>query len=544
MKTQTTSPNTTAAPEDRMHELHLSAQIIVTDTTGTKVTVPDEQSLMRLITQRHHNDTPIIELHPDHQDDQFFNTAQWYVTEQQLTDVDSNNTVGRANYQVSYTNWQIKATNGRTSPVTYNHPAEVAQNIADRSQTTVVLTSNLPGITTTTFAPADTVDPEPTTNTETLFDEFIDTLPEQTDVQDDTSEQTPDTSHTVQSAAVEPNHKPEPEPADDDGDAAQAPVELQSWLNNDQPRTRREARESFLTQKQHDSPATKGWRGVLVNLGLRLRPSAEEQAERDDVHAVSQRWPGPRTIAVVNGKGGAGKTPTTIMLSAIFALYGGGGVLAWDNNQTRGTLGWRTEQAGHDSTIMDLLPRSEELLATGAQSADLAHFVHHQTDDRYDVLRSKPKLLADEQRFGQEDVDRIHRVTSKFFRIIIIDSGNDESDPLWRRMIDHTDQLVVATTTSDEKAEAGALLLEDLATTGETGQRLADNAVVVVSQAEATAKRKDIAEVVNGFTPLAREVTSIPYDPAMVDGALNYGALRPATQRAWLAAGAAVARGL
>src|SRR5699024_9554370 len=318
MKTQTTSPNTTAAPEDRMHELHLSAQIIVTDTTGTKVTVPDEQSLMRLITQRHHNDMPIIELHPDHQDDQFFNAAQWYVTEQQLTDVDSTNAFGRADYQVSYTNWQIKATNGRTSPVTYSNPAEVAQNIADRSQTTVVLTSNLPGITTTTFAPADTVDPEPTTDTETLFDEFIDTLPEQTDVQDDTSEQTPDTSHTVQSAAVEPNHKPEPEPADDDGDAVQEPVELQSWLNNDQPRTRREARQSLLTQKQHDSRAHKGWSGVLVNLGLRLRPSAEEQAERDDVHAVSQRWPGPRTISVVNGKGGAGKTPTTIMLSAIF----------------------------------------------------------------------------------------------------------------------------------------------------------------------------------------------------------------------------------
>src|SRR5699024_2798825 len=172
-------------PEDRMHELHLSAQIIVTDTTGTKVTVPDEQSLMRLITQRHHNDTPVIELHPDHQDDQFFHAAQWYVTDQQLTDVDSTNAVGRANYQVGYTNWQITATNGQTSPVTYNHPAEVAQNIADRSQTTVVLTSNLPGITTTTFAPAETVDPETTPDTETLFDEFIETLPEQADAQDD-----------------------------------------------------------------------------------------------------------------------------------------------------------------------------------------------------------------------------------------------------------------------------------------------------------------------------------------------------------------------
>src|SRR5699024_4348027 len=138
---------------------------------------------------------------------------------------------------------------------------EVAQNIADRSQTTVVLTSNLPGITTTTFAPADTVDPEPTTDTETLFDEFIDTLPEQTDVQDDTSEQTPDTSHTVQSEAVEPNPDIEYKPANDYGDAAEAPVEMQYWLNNDQPSTRREARESFSTQKQHDSPGTKGWRG-------------------------------------------------------------------------------------------------------------------------------------------------------------------------------------------------------------------------------------------------------------------------------------------
>lgn len=83
MRTQTMYTNNNGRPEDRMHELHLSAQIIVTDTTGTKVTVPDEQSLVRLISQRHHNGTPIIELHPDHQDDQFFNATQWYVSDQQ-----------------------------------------------------------------------------------------------------------------------------------------------------------------------------------------------------------------------------------------------------------------------------------------------------------------------------------------------------------------------------------------------------------------------------------------------------------------------------
>lgn len=310
------------------------------------------------------------------------------------------------------------------------------------------------------------------------------------------------------------------------------------------PQTRRESRQSFLTQAKPDKPATAGWRGIVNQLGFRLSPSMAEQAEREDIHAVSQHWAGPRTIAVVNGKGGAGKTPTTILLSAVFARYGGGGVLAWDNNQTRGTLGWRTEQAAHEATLLDLLPAADKLLAPGAQLGDLAHYTHHQTDDRFDVLRSKPKVLADAQRFTQDDVDTIHAVAAKFYRLIIIDSGNDESDPLWRQMITHTDQLVVATTTSDEKAEAGALLLEDLAKTGTHGENLADNAVVVVSQAEANAKPSDLNHIATGFEPLARAVVTIPYDPAMVDGHLRYDGLRESTQRAWLRAGAAVAHGL
>ncbi|WP_331456374.1 ParA family protein, partial [Tsukamurella conjunctivitidis] len=137
--------------------------------------------------------------------------------------------------------------------------------------------------------------------------------------------------------------------------------------------TRRERRKSFLTQQQSEEPATQGWRGLMTHLGMRLSPSEAERAERADVQAVSQHWPGPRTIAIVNGKGGAGKTPTTVLLSAVFARYGGAGVLAWDNNQTRGTLGWRTEQGPHEATLLELLPQVDRLLSTSAQSADLAH---------------------------------------------------------------------------------------------------------------------------------------------------------------------------
>jgi MinD-like ATPase involved in chromosome partitioning or flagellar assembly len=309
------------------------------------------------------------------------------------------------------------------------------------------------------------------------------------------------------------------------------------------PETRRERR-SFLTEEQREEPATQGVRGLLTRAGVRMSPSDAERAERADRLAVSQHWPGPRTIAVVNGKGGAGKTPTTVLLAAVFARYGGAGVLTWDNNQTRGTLGWRTEQGPHEATLLDLLPQVDRLLSTGAQSADLAHYVHHQTRDRFDVLRSKPMALAQDQRIEPEDVDAIHAVAAKYYRLIFIDSGNDESDPMWRRMIHHADQIVVATTTRDDHAEAGALLLEGLATVDAKAAELARDAVVVVSQADPKATTADVQRVATGYGDLARETVTVPFDPAMVDGVLRHGSLRPATQRAWLAAGAAVARGL
>ena len=303
-------------------------------------------------------------------------------------------------------------------------------------------------------------------------------------------------------------------------------------------------RRSFLDQQTAEEPARQGWRGRLTRLGLRVRPGSAERSERADVLAVSQHWPGPRTIAIVNGKGGAGKTPTTILLSAVLARYGGAGVLAVDLNQTRGTLGWRTEQGSHTATVLDLLPETDRLLGTGAQAADLARFVHHQTSDRYDVLRSQPLELAASQRLTTDDVDALHAVASKYYRLILIDSGNDESDAVWQRMIDHTTQVVVATTTRDDHAEAGALLLEALERRNPASAALAGQAVVIVSRADPSAKPADLRRIIDGYRGLARDVVAIPHDPAMVGGRLLYSALRPATQRAWLAAAAAVARGL
>ncbi|TFC14364.1 ATPase [Cryobacterium algoritolerans] len=334
------------------------------------------------------------------------------------------------------------------------------------------------------------------------------------------------------------------QPALTEPEADQAEDEVAAQVAGEEP-AGRAPRASFIVDERREPAAANGWRGFIArSTGLQVPASHAELNRRGHVQAVSQHWPGPRKIAIVNGKGGVGKTLTTAMLTAVFARHGGAGVLAWDNNDTRGTLGWRTEKGPHDATVQDLLPATTHLLSPGAQVSDLARFVHHQTGDKYDVLRSNPELLATKQRITRDDFDALHEVAAKYFRMVFFDSGNDESAPRWLRMIDHTDQLVVATTALGESAESGALLLEALTERDEHSANLARDAVVVVLQSEQNGTLADAQRIADGFTGIARAAVTIPFDRALHGGALRYDAVSTPTRNAWLAAGAAVAAGL
>ncbi|WP_137845819.1 ParA family protein [Microbacterium sp. 2FI] len=289
--------------------------------------------------------------------------------------------------------------------------------------------------------------------------------------------------------------------------------------------------------------APAGLRRILYRAGLVNGPSKSEAERMERERIVARQWAGCRTIAVANGKGGVGKTMTTAMLAAVYARFGGGNVLAWDNNDTRGTLGWRTEQGLYDTTIRDLLPAAERLLAPTASISDIARFVHHQPADRYDVLRSNPELLAAHQRLAQADFDRLMQVAARYYRLVVFDSGNDESADRWLRMVDSSYQLVLPTLAAPESAESAVLLLEALRERDERSAALAANAVVIVTQAE-PANRPQVARTADGFEGLVRAVETIPFDPALKSGPLRFDALRPATQRAWIKAAASTVAAL
>jgi len=374
------------------------------------------------------------------------------------------------------------------------------------------------------------------------------------------------TPETAAPAVIETTPLTAPETADtpvETAAAAAAVADAQPWppaasdvteaaVEEPAP-TRRSLKDtSFLVSAPVLEPATQGWRGALTRLGIRMNPSDEELSEREDIRTVSQHWPGPRTIAVVNRKGGANKTPTVVMLSAILARYSGAATVAWDNNESQGTLGWRTEKGSHDRSVLDLIDSATELLSPSTNAAEIAKFVHHQTADKFDVLRSDENEEGDHE-VTAEEVDIAHQVLTRYYRLVIMDSGNTARAANWRRMIDHTNQLVVPVTAIEDRAEAARLTLQTLESRGGHDAELARNAVVIVSEStdakrsmsgDALKRAKDEAErIAKGFEPFVRAVVRIPYDPALVNGPIRYEALQPATQRAWLAAAAAVAAG-
>ena len=300
--------------------------------------------------------------------------------------------------------------------------------------------------------------------------------------------------------------------------------------------------DSFLAKSAAGGPKPTGWRAIAGRLGLKVQASQAQCQQWEDERTVSQHWPGPRTIAVLNGKGGAGKTPTSILLASNFARLGSGSVVAADGNVTRGTLGWRTEQGPHNATILDMVPKTEALMDPSARNGDVAAYTHHQTIDQFDVLRSNPLLLSTEQKLSPEELDGIQQVLTRYYRMIIWDTGNDEGDSLWLRIVSHADQIVIATTTRTDHAEAGRLLLQGLSSRDERSAALAANAVVVISQADR--EEPPATSLVDGFAGIAREVVTIPYDRAMREQWLRSDKLAPATRAAWLHAAAAVARGL
>jgi MinD-like ATPase involved in chromosome partitioning or flagellar assembly len=315
------------------------------------------------------------------------------------------------------------------------------------------------------------------------------------------------------------------------------------WLPEDYVPTAEEfARRRAV--RQPDPVATMGVRAGLRKgtFGLvKMRPGRREQEYRRDVEMVRRNFGGLRQVTVVNPKGGAGKTVAVLLLAMTFGQKRGGYVLAWDNNETQGTLGMRAQQDFHSRTVRDLLRDLGHFHGAHGRVGDLSQYVRAQGEGMFDVLASDESATAGEMLTSAAFAE-LREVVSRFYKLIFVDTGNNVRAQNWQAAIDATDQLVVTMSARNDSAETAARMLDHLEQTGR--QRLVRQAVTVVSMPPSR-KEIDLPPIQRHFAARTRVVLLAPYERLIDTGEpIRYGQLTSATRDAWLKIAAAVAEGL
>ncbi len=295
-----------------------------------------------------------------------------------------------------------------------------------------------------------------------------------------------------------------------------------------------------------DEPARWGWRGRVNRLtggAVNAKANAAELADRNATRNIQRAFSRPMTVVVIQPKGGAGKTPTTIGIASALGVHRGGYVVGWDDNETRGTLAVRV--ANRDSqrtTVWDLLGELPSFERTDARVGDLSYFVRAQGEAQFDALVSDdhPSNMA---QIGEHEFHRIHAVLQRFYRVVVIDTGNNVRSPNWQAAVNAADVVVVPSTYQRDVGFSASWVLDHLIQTGRDA--LAEHAVTVLTAADPSTDGNVREELLRHFGNRTQNVVEIPYDPHIATGGpIRWDQLREATRRAWVQAGAVVVQAL
>ncbi|GAB6898294.1 MinD/ParA family ATP-binding protein [Kineosporia succinea] len=295
-----------------------------------------------------------------------------------------------------------------------------------------------------------------------------------------------------------------------------------------------------------NGPAVNGWQALVRRVSgglLSPTPSSRELEYREAVGSVQRSLRGPKTVVVVNPKGGAHKTTATLLIASTFGMHRGGYTLAWDNNETRGTLGWRANPARHTNTAVDLLRDLDRFTdVRSSRVGDLDNYVRSQGSAQFDVLASDEDA-ASAASIDDGAFDQLHKALARFYRVLVVDTGNNMRASNWQAAVNAADQLVIVSTIREDTAASAAWLADGLRAAGQ--EELVHKAVTVLS---APAKKPEPAlhdRLHDHFGNLTRVVLDVPHDPALVSGGpITYDALSPTSRTAWLRVTAAIADGL
>ena len=213
---------------------------------------------------------------------------------------------------------------------------------------------------------------------------------------------------------------------------------------------------------------------------------------------------------------------------------------AWDNNETLGTMGIRTEVGPYRTTVVDLVADLDRFEHVRARRGDLGQYTHHQAAGHFDALISDedPTRMA---MVDQEQFERIHELLGRFYNMIMIDTGNNPKAANFVSALAASDVLVIPIQWTRDSVVTAGRLVDQLREAGR--EDLVTSAVTVVSDKGQTLKAspEQVAAWREWFTDTTGTIINVPFDPHIAeDGVLRWDALQEGTQRAFVRVAAAI----
>lgn len=294
-------------------------------------------------------------------------------------------------------------------------------------------------------------------------------------------------------------------------------------------------------------PPGHGWRKLLYRLSsgsINTGESSDEQQVRKLNTQVAAPFRGTYSIAVLGGKGGAGKTTITAAIGSVFASLRRDMVVAIDTDPAQAAnLAARIDPSASSSF--------REILAD-QQLRRYADVRSHVGENAVglDVLASNPHFN------GRHAVDAnayaaTHERLERFYSLLIVDCGVDLQHPVMTGVLGTANAVVMVASAVPDGAEGAAKQIDWM---GDRRYRsLVSRLILVINHIRGHTNRKDkkqseqlVATLVERFSrwfPPER-IFEIPFDPHIAAaGVVDLDQLRPHTRRRFLELTAAVASG-
>ena len=196
--------------------------------------------------------------------------------------------------------------------------------------------------------------------------------------------------------------------------------------------------------------------------------------------------------------------------------------------------------AGHRNTTRELLEDLERFNDVyQARIGDLGAFVRSQGDAHFDVLASdeRPDVTG---MIRASDFTAVHELLERFYRLILVDTGNNMRAENWLAAAETADLLVVTSTVREDTGYSGLWMLDALQDAGY--EDLKHKTITVLSEPSSHVDEQLAQDLVEVYEQRTKAVFRVPYDPVLVSGSVvPYEQLSDATRMAWVRACAAMA---